>query len=80
MEQRRFIERFDGNDRTAHLGIAMIEGALVSDFCRPFSVSCYTLEGSSPLIFSAYKELKKIDDIIEHTDRYPLPTVTKVVE
>ena len=46
---------------TVHLGMAMVESAAISDFGKPFCISCYNLKGDSPLLLSAHDVLKNMD-------------------
>ena len=77
---RTMLSNFDGNEMKAHLGMAMVECAAISDFGKPLCIACYSLEGDSPLILSAHDILKRIDHIVNAIDNHPLPSVEKVVE
>ena len=76
---KKLLERFHGEENIAHLGMAMLEGAAISDFCKPLCIACYSLEGDSPLILSAYEVLKNLDDVVDNIDTFSLPRVHEVV-
>ena len=74
------LSNFDGLEKKAQLGMAMVEAAAICDFGHPLCTACYTLEGDSPLILSAHSVFSKIDQIIESIDDFPIPTVEKVIK
>ena len=56
---KTILKNFDGDDMNAHLGMAVVETAVISDFGKLLCISCYSLEGNSPLILTAHNVFKK---------------------
>lgn len=70
-------DEFGTDDKAAELAMAIFEGSVIADFGRVFCKACYTLEGSSPLVFTATEELQKI--VERMNDDIPMVRVHAVV-
>ena len=55
--------------------MAIVESAAICDHERPFHITCYSLEGNSPLMLSSHDVFDELDQMVDETGTFTLPIV-----
>ena len=74
---KNLLLQFDGTINLAKLAMAMVESVEIVDSARYLCTACYTLEGDSPLVLTAYEVLMKVDNVLISNEP-SLPSVENI--
>lgn len=74
----KLMTKFGTEEKKADLAMAIFEGAVIADSGKNFCQGCYTLEGVSPLIFTAKEVLDRI--MTELRTDIPMPRVESILD